>query len=142
MAGEAIPHRHPGGGCRLRAAEKQAIHDHPDRWEQRIAEDICSRGSVCLDGQRRRITDLLEANSRFEQDGRNWRIVEQLRAGDGHSVTLVNDNPDFDGPGAFVECSGDWTEWEVLKFTGDNVDAALGAAFVAFRKWSRDDAGN
>lgn len=93
-----------------------------------------------IEGKDRRIRELLEANNRFEQDGRNWRIVEKLRADEGHSVLIINDNPDFNGQGALVECVGDWTGWEVEKFTGDNIDQALGAALVAFNKRRSENA--
>ncbi|AMS41223.1 hypothetical protein [Aminobacter aminovorans] len=86
----------------------------------------------------KRVTDLIEANNRYLQEARNWRIVEQLRAAEGHSVVIVNDNPDFNGqPGAFVECVGDWTGWDTQRFTGATIDEALGNAIVAFNKWSK-----
>lgn len=85
----------------------------------------------------KRVTELLETNNQYLQEARNWRIVEQLRAAEGHSVVIVNDNPDFNGqPGAFVECVGDWTGWEPQRFTGNTIDEALGNAIVAFNKWS------
>lgn len=86
----------------------------------------------------KRINDLLVANNRYLQDGRNWRIVEELRAPEGNCVTLVCDNPDFNGqPNAKVICVGDWTEWEELTFTGDTMDHVLGKALVAYQKFQR-----
>lgn len=89
-----------------------------------------------LDGvdESRRIQDLLEANNRYQQEGRNWRMIDELRAGAGHSVTICNNKPDFGRPGAKVTCVGDWTCWVDLDFYGDNIAAALGAAVVAFRQ--------
>jgi len=88
----------------------------------------------------RRLNDLLEANNRYLQDGRNWRIVEKLRASEGNSVEVLCDNPDFNGqPNSAVVCSGDWTDWQPARFTGDSIDEALGAAVVAFNKWEREN---
>lgn len=86
----------------------------------------------------KRCQELLEANNRFEQDGRNWRIVERLRVGEGSSVEILCDNADFNGqPNNAVVCNGDWTDWQSIRFTGDTIAAALGAAMVAFTQWSR-----
>lgn len=88
-----------------------------------------------------RVTELLEANNRYLQQARNWHIVEQLRAGEGSSVEILCDNPDFNGqPNNAVVCNGEWTDWQNTRFTGDTVDAALGAAMVAFTQWSRNNA--
>ncbi|RWH31606.1 hypothetical protein [Mesorhizobium sp.] len=90
-----------------------------------------------------RIRDLLKANNRFEQDGRNWRIIQDLRAGEGSSVEILCDNPDFNGqPNNAVICCGEWTDWQEIRFTGDSIDDALGAAMVAYTQWSRKNAGN
>jgi hypothetical protein len=128
---------------RLRVFEREERFGHPERREQRLAEDICMRGSVALTAQRSRIADLLEANNRLEQDGRNWRIVEQLRAREASSVEILCDNADFNGqPNNAVVCNGDWTDWQNVRFTGDTIAAALGAALIAFTQWSRNNAGN
>lgn len=83
----------------------------------------------------RRINDLIEANNRYLQDARNWHIVEQLRAGEGHSIEIACDNPDFNGqPNSKVTCYGDWTGWYLKTFTGNTIDEALGNALVAFNK--------
>lgn len=88
----------------------------------------------------KRITELLGANNRYLQDARNWRIVEQLRAAEGHSVEILCDNPDFNGqPNCKVLCCGGWTDWHNELFTGNTIDEALGNALVAFNKWSSAD---
>lgn len=128
---------------RLRVFEREERFGHPERREQRLAEDMCMRGSVALATQRARIAELLDANNRFEQDGRNWRIINKLRAGEGSSVEVLCDNPDFNGqPNNAVVCNGGWTDWQNVRFTGETVGAALGAAMVAFTQWSRENAGN
>ena len=38
------------------------------------------------------------------------RLIQLLRADEGDSVTLLCDNPDFNGqPNCAVVCNGDWT---------------------------------
>lgn len=67
-----------------------------------------------------------------------WRIVERLREGEGHSITFLCDNPDFNGqPNSAVECCGDWTNWVTRRFTGDTPYRAVEAAFLAFEKHTR-----
>lgn len=83
----------------------------------------------------KRINDLIEANNRYLQDGRNWRIVERLRDREGNDITIVCDNPDFNGqPNNKVICNGGWTEWEDRQFFGETISEALGAALVAYNK--------
>lgn len=61
-----------------------------------------------------------------------WNLVEALRASEGHSVTLVCDNPDFNGqPNNVVDCCGDWTQWTERSFTGGTILEALRAAHDA-----------
>jgi hypothetical protein len=55
-----------------------------------------------------------------------WNLVETLRANEGHSVTLICDNPDFNGqPNCAVDVCGDWTDWGQRRFTGDTILDAL-----------------
>jgi hypothetical protein len=55
-----------------------------------------------------------------------WRLVENLRAPEGHSITLLCDNPDFNGqPNCAIEVCAEWTNWEPKRFTGDTILAAL-----------------
>lgn len=64
--------------------------------------------------------------------GVEWQLCEQLRAGEGNSVELFCDNPDFNGqPNCAVEVVGEWTEWEQRRFTGDTMLEALRAAHTA-----------
>jgi hypothetical protein len=61
-----------------------------------------------------------------------WELIEKLRASEGHTVTLMCDNPDFNGqPNCAVECAGDWTRWETMRFTGDTILQALEMAHRA-----------
>lgn len=55
-----------------------------------------------------------------------WNLVEALRATEGNAITLVCDNPDFNGqPNNAVVCNGDWTKWNDTRFTGDTILEAL-----------------
>ncbi|MCW2195121.1 hypothetical protein DXU07_00880 [Bradyrhizobium elkanii] len=59
-------------------------------------------------------------------------LVEALRADEAHSVTLFCDNPDFNmRPNSAVEVCGDYTDWNERRFEGDNLTAALMAAYLA-----------
>lgn len=61
-----------------------------------------------------------------------WSIVEKLRAPEGHSVTLICDNPDFGlGPNNAIEVCAEWTRWCPRRFTGDTMLDALRAAAKA-----------
>lgn len=65
-------------------------------------------------------------------------LLNELRAGDGDTVTLCCDNPDFEGPDNVVECCADWTDWKDRRFTGDSLLDALTAAAGAKAKASTE----
>lgn len=94
----------------------------------RVAE-LLNAAEVRSTLHNRRVNDLLEANNRYLQDGRNWKILKHLRAGEGSSVLLFSDSR--------VTCIGDWTDWHAETFTGNTIDEALGLALVAFNERSR-----
>lgn len=83
----------------------------------------------------KRLNDLLEANNRYLQDGRNWRMVVQL-LGEGE-LSFCTD--EADQAICSVYCSGGWTSWQDQYFTGATFDEALGNAIVAFNKWKREN---
>lgn len=61
--------------------------------------------------------------------------IDALRAKEGDSVTILCDNPDFNGqPNCAIECSGEWTNWEPRRFAGDTVLSCLCAATAARRE--------
>jgi hypothetical protein len=61
--------------------------------------------------------------------------IDRLREQEGNSVTIVCDNPDFNGlPNAAVEVCADWTDWKAERFTGESVSLALSAALDAMMK--------
>lgn len=60
------------------------------------------------------------------------RLLSRLRDGEGSSVTLLCDNPDFNGqPNNAIEVCGEWTDWKDVRFTGDTLNAAVLSAYTA-----------
>ena len=59
------------------------------------------------------------------------RLIEVLRSDEGDSVTILCDNPDFNGqPNCAIVCNGDWTGWVDKRFAADSVLDALSMAMV------------
>lgn len=59
-------------------------------------------------------------------------MLTALRREEGDSITLLCDNPDFNGlPNNAVECCGAWTDWKDRRFTGDSLLLAVRAAYLA-----------
>ncbi|GAA2887730.1 hypothetical protein GCM10010837_47010 [Aminobacter niigataensis] len=111
---------------------------HANGSSDGVAAAVLAALQPVFTAHNKRVIDLIEANNRYLQEARNWRIVEQLRAAEGHSVQILCDNPDFNGqPNCKVLCCGDWTDWHDELFTGASIDEALGNAIVAFNKWSK-----
>lgn len=57
-------------------------------------------------------------------------LIEPLRADEASAVTLICDNPDGP-PNNAVECWGEWTNYDIKRFTGDTLADALRAAVNA-----------
>lgn len=63
------------------------------------------------------------------------QIINTLRDEEGHSVTIVSDNADFNGqPNCLITCMGDWTNWEDRRFSGDTVIECLRAAMAEYQE--------
>ncbi len=61
-----------------------------------------------------------------------WNLIDALRTPEGHSVTILCDNPDFNGqPSYAIEVCGEWTEWTEKRFNGETMLEALGEAHDA-----------
>jgi len=60
------------------------------------------------------------------------RIIDLLRSVEGDCVTIVSDNPEFDGPARMIVCQGGWTNWEEVQFTGDTLVDCFDAAERAY----------
>jgi len=74
-----------------------------------------------------RFTRLTEANA---AQARRWSLIDQLRDGEGHSVEIIHDNPDFGGPNCSVRTTTDYG-MNYAVFFGETVDACLEAAVAA-----------
>lgn len=101
--------------------------------------DSADRAAFSMEAKPEKMLELLVEIDRLKgllavvPDGvAHWQIVEKLRAPEGHAVTLICDNPDFNGqPNCAVECCADWTDWKPHRFTGDTILEALQAALAA-----------
>ena len=56
-----------------------------------------------------------------------------LRSEEGSSVTILCDNPDFNGqPDRAIICCGDWTDWEDRRFSSDRLTDCFIQALRAY----------
>jgi hypothetical protein len=59
-------------------------------------------------------------------------LIDQLRSNEGDSVTILCDNPDFNGlPDRVIVVNGAWTNWQDRRFGADTLVQALRAAVKA-----------
>ena len=63
-----------------------------------------------------------------EQCLRICNAIGELNSNEGSGVNILAANPDFTGPNYAIECTGDWTNWQCVRFEGDAVADALEAA--------------
>ena len=75
--------------------------------------------------------DTIEAQAtRIEALEARWTMIDKLRAAEGHSVTIIHDNPDFGGPDCCIHVNEsygqDWTA-----YFGDTIDDCLRKAVEA-----------
>lgn len=61
-----------------------------------------------------------------------WGMLNELRNEEGNSVTIFCDNPDGP-PNNAIECCGDWTNWEPLRFERSTLLQCLNDAVLAKR---------
>lgn len=65
------------------------------------------------------------------------RLINALRADEGDEVTILCDNPDFNGqPNCVVECCGGWTRFGDQRFGGQTLLDALSAAWIGRQRAS------
>lgn len=68
--------------------------------------------------------------TRIEALEARWTMIDKLRAAEGHSVTIIHDNPDFGGPNCVIHVSTSYgQDWEA--YYGDTVDDCLRKAVEA-----------
>lgn len=119
-------------GYRLQKLLPAAWHNPAliDRARKR-ARDLRMDYALAHD-DRQLVYDLIAAAGAVTLAAEAWPLIEALRGPEGHTVTLVCDNPDFGpGPNAKVIVCGDWTGWDDREYPGDTVLDALKAAHIA-----------
>ncbi|MER9768992.1 hypothetical protein NKJ09_23340 [Mesorhizobium sp. M0189] len=127
----------PGLLAFMKVIDERVSDDYVTELKAERADEyrmmIAAVGAAMEAGNKRRVQDLLEANNRYQQAGRNWAMLERFREGEGNSVTLVCDNPDFNGqPNTKIIVCADWTGFEERVFTGDTITQAIANAFAVF----------
>ncbi|WP_198164351.1 hypothetical protein, partial [Bradyrhizobium jicamae] len=74
---------------------------------------------------------ILARSSERTEAARIIEMIDFLRSEEGDCVTILCDNPDFNGqPNCAVECNGEWTRWLHRRYTGDTISDALSAAWL------------
>jgi hypothetical protein len=69
---------------------------------------------------------------RFEDAYQIMTLVDRLREKEGAAVTIVCDNPDFNGqPDRAISVCDDWTNWEERTFRGKFLITCLQDALAA-----------
>jgi hypothetical protein len=96
----------------------------------------CKRDGIDLEYHRRPEFISDEDKTMSDEDWNIRKYIDFLRADEGDSVTLLCDNPDFNGqPDCAIECKGYWTNWKDRRYTGDTLVAALELAYFECRQW-------
>lgn len=80
----------------------------------------CHHACACREAQ---FAALAAENERLREAGEAMRLIDELRVGEGDSVTILCDNPgDFDASfKVAIDCNGDWTNWQDRRFKGQTV---------------------
>lgn len=66
--------------------------------------------------------------------------IEELREDEGDCVQITSDNADFNvQPNCLIVCSGEWTAWADIDFTGETILACLQSAVSRRREVESDD---
>lgn len=107
-------------------------------WGRGLADRNAAQ-AVTISGLERRLADVTAirakepVNLAEHPDHAAMRYIEQLRAGEGDSVTVLCDDPEAESTAArlAVECVGAWTQWEPRRFYGESVLQCLAKAAVA-----------
>lgn len=94
---------------------------------------MCGRAARHHSFNTREVCNAFIAEGPYEAVLKAWSQIEALRAPEGHSITLICDNPDFNGkPNCAVDVCGDWTDWEDKRFEADTIFEAINYAHLAF----------
>lgn len=86
----------------------------------------CPAASMCA-----RCNHLSRATKR---DLACWAMLMELRADEGHCVTVLADNVDHNTqPNCAIQCNGEWTGWADKRFAANTLQEALEAAVAECR---------
>lgn len=66
---------------------------------------------------------------------RTCHAIDQLNAEEGNGVNILAANPDFGGASYAIEATGEWTNWQPVRFEGDTVLEALERAVETKQEW-------
>lgn len=88
---------------------------------------------------RRTVFNRMRCAKRQPAPPSEWALIQKLREGEGDSITLCCDKPDFGpGPEAIVTFNGHMTNWQDKDWTGDTVLQALQACAADLDKFNAD----
>jgi hypothetical protein len=69
--------------------------------------------------------------TQHSRDSEIVRLINELRSEEADSVTILCENPDFNGqPNSAVICNGEWTGYEDKRFAADTILDALSMAWI------------
>lgn len=51
--------------------------------------------------------------------------IGELNADEASGVNILSANADFDGPNNVIEVTAEWTNWQSIRYEGNNVREAL-----------------
>jgi len=89
----------------------------------------------------RQLADQYGGNTRETDEAATVRFINDLRGHEGDSVTILCNNPDFNGqPNCAILCNGEWTDYDDLRFKGDTVLQCLARASIAKNDWHQAEA--
>jgi len=103
------------------AAVRYFSEDSLPYEELAVARDAFAKGYLMA----------IRVNKAAEAAVRRCELIDKLRAGEACSVTIIGENPDFNGlPDQAIECCGAWTGWANKRFCDDSILEALLLAYA------------
>lgn len=86
-----------------------------------------------IDGQSPIIPNVVTPIDRIQQFVKD---IDTIRAGEGHSLTIVNDNADFGGPNTIIYVSGEFTQWTSQRYSGESLMDCVAQAAKDAREYN------
>jgi len=82
-------------------------------------------------GWYQKVKERLKIVKRQKDAVKIYDLIDELRAGEGDSVTIFCENSSFHGPNQKIAVNGEWTSWEDQDFDGDTLVDCLEEAVAA-----------